>query len=50
LTDFASDDGNSVVRRSPSLERIRFDLTAMTQPEANATAFRLREGDVIVVE
>jgi polysaccharide export outer membrane protein len=50
LTDYARRDRIFVVRHDPTPKRIRFTYEAVSQDEANAAAFPLRPGDVIVVE
>jgi polysaccharide export outer membrane protein len=49
LTDYASRDGIFVVRRAAG-KRIRFAFSSLVQGETRASAFRLRAGDVVVVE
>lgn len=49
FTDYASKSSIYVVRRSPA-QRIRFTYASLIQSEAGASAFRLRAGDVVVVE
>ena len=48
LTDFAARDRIFVVRNGE--QRIRFRAPDLTTPESNSSRFRLRDGDVIVVE
>lgn len=48
LTDFASENRIFVVRSGEP--RIRFRAADLTTPESNSSRFRLRDGDVIVVE
>lgn len=48
LTDFARSDRIFVVRGSD--QRIRFQASALTSAEPRAAAFRLHDGDVVVVE
>ena len=50
LTTFADRDKIFVVRKSPKPVRIHFTYEALTQKVGPATTFRLRAGDVIVVE
>ena len=48
LTDFANKDRIFVVRNGE--HRIRFRAPELTTPESNSARFRLRDGDVVVVE
>lgn len=48
LTDFASSDRIFVVRNGEP--RVRFRARDLTTPESNSARFRLRDGDVVVVE
>jgi protein involved in polysaccharide export with SLBB domain len=48
LTDFANTDRIFVVRNGE--HRIRFRAPELTTPESNSARFRLRDGDVVVVE
>jgi polysaccharide export outer membrane protein len=50
LTDFASRDRIFVLRRMPALVRIRSTFEALSRGQGRAIAFRLRPGDVVVVE
>jgi polysaccharide export outer membrane protein len=53
LTEFASGSRIFVVRTSPGggqVQRIRFRYDDLVGGDAHATAFRLRTGDVVVVE
>lgn len=53
LTDYAHRDGIFVVRSQPDNKapvRIRFRYAALAGAEARAASFRLRPGDVVVVE
>ena len=50
LTPFAHKDRIFVVRTRPQPTRIHFTYTALTRSVGKATSFRLRVGDVIVVE
>ncbi len=50
LTDFATEDRIYVVRTADSETRIRFKAREITAPEAHSSRFRLRDGDVVVVE
>jgi polysaccharide export outer membrane protein len=49
LTDYASRSSIYVLRRSPE-QRIRFTYASLTEGAGGAAAFRLRAGDVVVVE
>lgn len=49
LTEYASYSNIYVVRREPS-QRIRFTFAGLTDAGSRASAFRLRPGDVVVVE
>ncbi len=49
LTEYASNSGIYVVRRDPSA-RIRFSFAGLTDADSRAASFRLRTGDVVVVE
>lgn len=50
LTEFAHADRIYLMRRSPEPVRIRFTFRAVTGGSPLATAFRLRNGDVLVAE
>ena len=50
LTKEASNDCIFVLRQGPPVVRIRFNYEALVRPGGKATAFRLRPGDIIVVE
>jgi polysaccharide export outer membrane protein len=50
FTEFAHRDRLYIVRRSPEATRIRFTYDALVHAEGKASAFRLRSGDVLVVE
>ncbi len=53
FSDYARDDAIYVLRREPGYEtpvRIRFAYEALTRNEGTASTFRLRTGDVVVVE
>jgi len=50
LTQYASRDRIFVVRESPQRARIRFEFNQLTQAQGKAATFRLRVGDVVVVE
>lgn len=50
LTVFAASDRIFVVRSSEKDFRIRFKAQELTAPGTQATQFRLRDGDVVVVE
>ncbi len=49
LTEFASRSNIYVLRHAP-VRRIRFTYDGLSRNEGNATAFRLRGGDTVVVE
>jgi polysaccharide export outer membrane protein len=49
FTDYASRGAIYVVRRS-SAQRIRFTYAALVQGDGQAASFRIRSGDVVVVE
>jgi polysaccharide export outer membrane protein len=50
LTEFAHKDRIFVLRKAPSQARIRFARDALERFEGRAGSFRLRAGDVVVVE
>jgi polysaccharide export outer membrane protein len=50
LTEFAHRDRIFVVRRTPSLVRIRFTYEAIVSAKGHAFTFRLEPGDVVVAE
>ena len=50
LTNFAHKDRIFVVRTSPKPVRIHFTYDSLTRAEGSASTFRLKPGDVIVVE
>jgi polysaccharide export outer membrane protein len=53
FTDYARDDAIYVLRKEPGYQvpvRIRFTYEALTRIEGDASAFRLKTGDVVVVE
>lgn len=49
LTEYAGRDSIYVVRGAPSA-RVRFTFSGLAQNEGRAAAFRLRAGDVVIVE
>ena len=49
LTEYASKDSIYVLRRSPQ-QRIRFTYASLIHGDQHAAGFRLRSGDVVVVE
>jgi polysaccharide biosynthesis/export protein len=49
LTDYASRESIYLVRRTPA-QRIRFGYASLLQRDGRAAMFRLRAGDVLVVE
>jgi polysaccharide export outer membrane protein len=50
LTDYADRDKIFVLRRAPTLRRIRFSFDALTRNDPKAAMFALQGGDVVVVE
>jgi polysaccharide export outer membrane protein len=50
MTEFASHDRIFVLRKRPSLRRIRFTFDMLSQNEPHAATFLLQAGDVVVVE
>jgi polysaccharide export outer membrane protein len=50
LTEFADEDSIYVVRNRPRPERIRFRFDDLVGGDPRSNAFRLSDGDVIVVE
>ena len=50
LTDFANDEQIFVLRHGPQPARIRFTYESLLKPSGPATAFKLKSGDVIVVQ
>jgi polysaccharide biosynthesis/export protein len=50
ITDFAAKDRIFVVRSGDPEMRIRFRAREITAPDPRSTGFRLRDGDVVVVE
>lgn len=50
LTTFADGNGIYVIRQRPELRRIRFRYQHLKAADPASTTFRLRDGDVIVVE
>ncbi|MBC8132039.1 MAG: polysaccharide biosynthesis/export family protein [Deltaproteobacteria bacterium] len=50
LTVFADDDRIFVVRPGDRETRIRFKARELTAPDPQSASFRLRDGDVVVVE
>jgi polysaccharide biosynthesis/export protein len=50
LTPYASKDKIYVVRETPERARIRFEFGQLTQATGKAATFRLRLGDIVVVE
>jgi len=49
FNDYASRGSIYVMRRSPA-QRVRFTFTDLTRLEGQASMFRIRSGDVVVVE
>jgi polysaccharide export outer membrane protein len=50
LTEFGDEDGIYVIRHTPRPERIRFRFDDLVGGDPRSNAFRLSDGDVIVVE
>jgi len=50
LTEYASKDRIFVLRKTPTLRRIRFSFDALSRNEPRAATFALQTGDVVVVE
>ncbi len=50
LTDFAGKDRVFVVRHGGGETRVRFPVRDVTAPDSRSARFRLRDGDVVVVE
>lgn len=53
FSDYAREDAIYVLRKQPGYEkpvRIRFTYEALTRSEGSASSFRLKTGDVVVVE
>jgi polysaccharide export outer membrane protein len=50
FTDYASRGSIYLVRHSPAQQRIRFTYAALVEGEGAAATFRLRAGDVLLVE
>jgi polysaccharide export outer membrane protein len=50
LSQYASKDRIFVVRDTPTRARIRFEFEQLTRAEGKAATFRLRLGDIVVVE
>jgi polysaccharide biosynthesis/export protein len=53
FTDYAREDAIYVLRKQPGYDapvRIRFTYEALTRSEGSASSFRLKTGDVVVVE
>lgn len=50
LTEFASHNGIYVLRTNPKRQRIRFRYSELTSGDPDSTQFKLRDGDVVVVE
>jgi polysaccharide export outer membrane protein len=50
VTDFAAKDRVFVVRRGSDELRVRFRIAEITTPDPSVGRFRLRDGDVVVVE
>jgi polysaccharide biosynthesis/export protein len=50
FTEFASKDGIYVLREKPSATRVRFRYADLVGGDERSLKFRLRDGDVVVVE
>jgi polysaccharide biosynthesis/export protein len=50
LTEFSDHDAIFVIRQGPPPNRIRFTLTQLTHATGKASAFRLKNDDVVFVE
>lgn len=50
LTIWADRDGIYVIRRYPEIVRVRFRYADLTGGQAKSVGFRLRDGDIVVVE
>lgn len=50
LTEFAQPDHIYVLRREPKPLRVRFTYNQLTQGIGRALSFRLRDGDILIVE
>jgi polysaccharide export outer membrane protein len=53
FSDYAREDGIFVLRKQPGYDvpvRVRFTYEALIRSEGSASTFRLRTGDVVVVE
>jgi polysaccharide export outer membrane protein len=50
LTEFADPERIFVVRRRPELLRVRFAYSTLVAGEGRALSFKLRDGDIVVVE
>ncbi len=50
LTIWADRDGIYVIRRYPEIVRIRFRYADLTGGQVKSVGFRLRDGDIVVVE
>jgi polysaccharide export outer membrane protein len=50
LTEFAHKDRIYVLRRTPTLQQIRFRFSGLLDPTDAAARFRLRSGDVVLVD
>lgn len=50
LTEFAAEGQIFVLRSDPAAKRIRFRYTDLTKPDPAAAAFKLQDGDVVLVE
>jgi protein involved in polysaccharide export with SLBB domain len=50
LTEFAKVDRIFVIREAPKAVRIRFNYEELTQGLGRGLSFRLRDGDVLLVQ
>ena len=50
MTEYADRDRIFVLRKHPTLRRIRFTFASLSPNEAEAATFALQTGDVVVVE
>jgi polysaccharide export outer membrane protein len=50
LTEYADGESIYVLREKPKRMRIRFTFTNLTRGDEHSDAFKLRDGDVVIVE
>jgi polysaccharide export outer membrane protein len=50
LTEYADPDAIFVLREKPKRMRIRFTFTNLTRGDEHSDAFKLRDGDLVIVE